>query len=71
MQCQASASSSERKSVFLDITVDEAAPGRVEIELAYDLAPLSCHNFEMLCTGQMKNKDPLFSLKVSHHITRT
>eukprot|EP00958_Prasinococcus_capsulatus_P000647 scaffold49_cov409-Prasinococcus_capsulatus_cf.AAC.47 len=60
--CQAS--SDNTSSVFLDIEVNGEAVGRLNIRLENDVAPMSCRNFEMLCTGQMRNEDPLFSLKV-------
>ena len=40
--------------VFLDVSIDGAAAGRVKIELYADKAPRTAENFRQLCTGATK-----------------
>lgn len=41
----------ERRRAFLDITIDGRVIGRIVLELFNDVAPKTCQNFLMLCTG--------------------
>lgn len=43
---------SERRRCFLDVSIDGELAGRIVIELFDELAPKTCENFAMLCTGQ-------------------
>merc|ERR1711865_880563 len=38
--------------VYMDITIDGHLAGRLTIELRYDVVPLACENFRMMCTGE-------------------
>ncbi|XP_068429466.1 peptidyl-prolyl cis-trans isomerase A-like [Clinocottus analis] len=38
--------------VFFDITFDEKAQGRIEMELFVDVVPKTAENFRALCTGE-------------------
>ena len=38
--------------VFLDVTADGEALGRIEIELRSDIVPKTAENFRALCTGE-------------------
>lgn len=42
--------------IYMDITLDGHLIGRMTIELRYDVAPLACENFRVLCTGE-RGKD--------------
>lgn len=44
----------ERKRVFFDITLGGLPAGRVVFELYADIAPKTCENFRVLCTGEME-----------------
>ncbi|KAL3990465.1 Cyclophilin type peptidyl-prolyl cis-trans isomerase/CLD family protein [Acanthocheilonema viteae] len=41
----------DRRRVFFDVTIDGNLAGRIVIELYNDIAPRTCNNFLMLCTG--------------------
>ncbi|MCP9265275.1 Peptidyl-prolyl cis-trans isomerase [Dirofilaria immitis] len=41
----------DRRRVFLDVTIDGSLAGRIVMELYNDIAPRTCNNFLMLCTG--------------------
>jgi len=43
--------------VFLEIEVDGASVGRVELELFADVAPKTAENFRCLCTGERNRSD--------------
>uniref|UniRef100_A0A915PSR9 peptidylprolyl isomerase n=1 Tax=Setaria digitata TaxID=48799 RepID=A0A915PSR9_9BILA len=44
-------SKKDRRRVFFDVTIDGSLAGRIVMELYNDVAPRTCHNFLMLCTG--------------------
>ncbi|KAM3727919.1 Peptidyl-prolyl cis-trans isomerase [Dirofilaria immitis] len=44
-------SKKDRRRVFLDVTIDGSLAGRIVMELYNDIAPRTCNNFLMLCTG--------------------
>nr|1A33_A Chain A, PEPTIDYLPROLYL ISOMERASE [Brugia malayi]1A58_A Chain A, CYCLOPHILIN [Brugia malayi]1C5F_A Chain A, PEPTIDYL-PROLYL CIS-TRANS ISOMERASE 1 [Brugia malayi]1C5F_C Chain C, PEPTIDYL-PROLYL CIS-TRANS ISOMERASE 1 [Brugia malayi]1C5F_E Chain E, PEPTIDYL-PROLYL CIS-TRANS ISOMERASE 1 [Brugia malayi]1C5F_G Chain G, PEPTIDYL-PROLYL CIS-TRANS ISOMERASE 1 [Brugia malayi]1C5F_I Chain I, PEPTIDYL-PROLYL CIS-TRANS ISOMERASE 1 [Brugia malayi]1C5F_K Chain K, PEPTIDYL-PROLYL CIS-TRANS ISOMERASE 1 [B len=44
-------SKKDRRRVFLDVTIDGNLAGRIVMELYNDIAPRTCNNFLMLCTG--------------------
>lgn len=44
-------SKKDRRRVFFDITIDGNLVGRIVMELYNDIAPRTCNNFLMLCTG--------------------
>uniref|UniRef100_A0A1I7VW51 peptidylprolyl isomerase n=1 Tax=Loa loa TaxID=7209 RepID=A0A1I7VW51_LOALO len=44
-------SKKDRRRVFFDVTIDGNLAGRIVIELYNDIAPRTCNNFLMLCTG--------------------
>jgi len=39
-------------AVFLDVSIDEGEPTRLEIELSHRLCPITAENFRRLCTGE-------------------
>merc|ERR1712096_341960 len=39
-------------NVYMDITIDGAAIGRIEMELNDEVVPKTCANFRALCTGE-------------------
>uniref|UniRef100_A0A0R3RXI6 peptidylprolyl isomerase n=1 Tax=Elaeophora elaphi TaxID=1147741 RepID=A0A0R3RXI6_9BILA len=41
----------DRRRVFFDVTIDGNLAGRIVMELYNDIAPRTCNNFLMLCTG--------------------
>nr|XP_002121490.1 peptidyl-prolyl cis-trans isomerase-like [Ciona intestinalis] len=47
-----SSSSVKNPKVFFDITIDNAAAGRVTMELRKDVVPKTAENFRALCTGE-------------------
>lgn len=44
-------SKKDRRRVFFDVTIDGNLAGRIVMELYNDIAPRTCNNFLMLCTG--------------------
>lgn len=44
-------SKKDRCRAFFDVAIDGSLAGRIVMELYNDLAPRTCHNFLMLCTG--------------------
>ncbi|VDN42336.1 unnamed protein product [Gongylonema pulchrum] len=48
-------SKKDRHRAFFDITIDGRLAGRIVMELYSDVAPRTCHNFLMLCTGMAGN----------------
>lgn len=48
----ASASSSTRPIVFMDINIGEHSVGRIKMELFSDITPITAENFRQLCTGE-------------------
>jgi len=38
--------------VFIDVTIDGGAPGRMVFELRADVVPITAENFRALCTGE-------------------
>ncbi|VDK78506.1 unnamed protein product [Litomosoides sigmodontis] len=44
-------SKKDRRRVFFDVTIDGNLVGRIVMELYNDIAPRTCNNFLMLCTG--------------------
>lgn len=45
----------ERRRAFFDITIDGKVAGRIVFELFNDVAPKTCENFLLLCTGTAGN----------------
>jgi len=55
--------------VYLDVSVDGADPGRVEIELLDEILPITTTNFKKLCTGE--NPDGLsYADTPIHHVVK-
>lgn len=44
-----------RNRAYLDIQIGTDTPGRITFELANDLLPITCKNFEVLCTRSKYN----------------
>lgn len=60
----------KRPIVFLDITIDNEAAGRMVIELYNDTVPKTAENFRALCTGEKgigKSDSPLHYLNSCFH----
>lgn len=43
---------SGKPNVFFDISVNNGIPRRIEINLFWDVVPITCENFKCLCTGE-------------------
>eukprot|EP01061_Rhynchopus_euleeides_P035914 TRINITY_DN60521_c0_g1_i1.p1 TRINITY_DN60521_c0_g1~~TRINITY_DN60521_c0_g1_i1.p1 ORF type:complete len:294 (+),score=119.67 TRINITY_DN60521_c0_g1_i1:314-1195(+) len=43
----------DRKRVFLDVSIGGGSVGRVVVRLAHEVVPQTADNFRMLCTGEM------------------
>lgn len=46
-----------KPKVFLDIVIGTKSIGRIEIELFYDITPITAENFRGLCTGEYKSQE--------------
>ena len=46
------APSDKNKRVFMDVSIDGSAIGRLIIKLFDDIVPKTCENFRALCTGE-------------------
>ena len=40
------------KSVYFDVSINNAEVKRIEIDLHWDAVPKTCENFRALCTGE-------------------
>ena len=54
--------------VFLEMTIDGEAAGRMVVNLRADVCPMACENFRLLCTGESGHgyEGSAFHLHVVH-----
>ena len=54
---------------FLDVEVDDKPIGRIVLELRTDVAPKTCENFRVLCTGE-RGKELCYAGSPFHRIMK-